>query len=140
MSDGPMRFAADDLPVGVGVQVELELFTADGDSERMSFQIVQDASANFDAGLLSVSTPLARALLGKRAGREIAYTQGDVRKVRILHVAPGTLAAPADAAEKRRAALSQALEEVARTNAEIFAASYTSKWGGYETKDREQGI
>ena len=137
MSDQQRVTPGDDLPVGVGVQVEVELFSVGG-SERLSFHIVRENAADFDAGLLSVTTPLAQALLGKRAGREIAYARGDIRRVRILRVTPGSMLISGDAAGRRQAITAQALDEVARTNAEIFAASYTSKWGGYDASDREQ--
>lgn len=120
-----------DLPVGVGVQVEIECLDEHGASERMVFQIVRENFADFDRGLLSANAPLAKALLGKRAGREVDYKMGDICKVCILAVAPGT-AAPTDAAQRRQAVLDNALETAARTNAEMFAASYTGKWGDYE--------
>jgi hypothetical protein len=138
MSDRYSETAPEDLPVGVGVQVEVELFSTDGQRERLTIQVVRDNTADFEAGLLSVNTPLAQALLGKRAGREVAYNRGDIHRVRILRVTPGRKTAPGDAAERRQALTDQALREVARTNAEIFAASYTSKWGGYDAGSREE--
>ncbi len=139
MSDRQSAIATDDLPVGVGVQVEVELLSA-GSSERLSFHIVRENAADFDAGLLSVTTPLARALLGKRAGREVAYDQGDIHSVRILRVTPASALIPDNATGRRQEITAQALHQVARTNAEIFAASYTSKWGGYDAGDREQTV
>ena len=123
-----------DLPVGVGVQVEIECMDERGASECMVFQIVRENSADFERGFLSANTPLAKVLLGKRSGREIDYQMGDIRKVRILAVTPGT-PPPADVAERRQAVLDNARRTAARTNAEMFAASYTGKWGDYEMAD-----
>ena len=42
-----------------------------------------------------------------------------------------------DAAERRQAAYDEALRKAERTNAEMFASSYGSKWGGYELDEED---
>jgi hypothetical protein len=39
--------------------------------------------------------------------------------------------------EQRQVQLQKALATVERTNAEVFAASYTGKWGDYELRTDE---
>lgn len=51
-----------DLPVGVGVQVEIECLDEHGASERMVFQIVRENAADFDRGLLSANAPRESAV------------------------------------------------------------------------------
>jgi hypothetical protein len=46
--------------------------------------------------------------------------------------AGGLAAATAeDAAERRQATLDKAAQEIAKTNAQIFASTFEGKWGGY---------
>ncbi len=118
--------------VRTGVRIELELIDERGHAEPLSLVIVREASADIDEGLIATSTPLARAILGKSAGSTVAYRQGDVHAIRILAVGDAPVDVAGDAAERRQAAVQQAVADAARTNAEIFAASYTSKWGGYD--------
>ena len=40
-----------------------------------------------------------------------------------------------DAAARRQAKLDEAVRKAEQTNAEMFASSYGSKWGGYEMPD-----
>lgn len=98
----------------------------------MVFDIVRDQFADLDRGLLSVQTPLAQAILGKRIGAVVPYRRGDIRQVRIVNVRPSQVIALENTEEQRQAQLQKALDAVERTNAEIFAASYTGKWGDYD--------
>ncbi len=79
---------------------------------------------------------MAQAIRGKFVGSEVAYNRGDIRRVRIVSVQPAqTESRAADGAERRQAVLKQALEAAARTNAEMFAASFNGKWGDYDLDD-----
>ena len=51
-----------------GATVELE---ADDGGKKVIYQIVGDAEADIKAGLISVSSPIARALVGKSVGDEV---------------------------------------------------------------------
>ncbi len=64
--------------------VDIE-YLADG--ERKTYQIVGEDEADLKAGKISVSSPIARALIGKYAG-DVAAIQapGGVREVEILDV------------------------------------------------------
>jgi hypothetical protein len=120
------------LPVGIGVHVELELVDEQGQCEPMAVDIVKAQAADLAQGFLGANTPLARALRGQTAGSEAPYVMGDIRRVRILRVTPSQTIAPADAKERRAAVLQKALSDAERTNAEMFAASFSSKWGDYD--------
>lgn len=116
----------------LGAHVAVELINDQGAAEPMAFDIVRDQFADLDRGLLSVQTPLAQAILGKRIGAVVPYRRGDIRQVRIVNVRPSQVIALENTEEQRQAQLQKALDAVERTNAEIFAASYTGKWGDYD--------
>jgi transcription elongation factor GreA len=67
-----------------GATVELE----DADSgERATYQIVGDDEADIKKGKISVSSPIARAIIGKYAGDQVeVQTPGGVRKYEVLDV------------------------------------------------------
>jgi hypothetical protein len=75
------------LQVKPGCQVEVELSGAGG-SEYLTFTLVADEQADFDAGFLGLGTPLAKTLLGKLAGQTLPYRVGDLQSVKILSVQP----------------------------------------------------
>lgn len=118
-------------PVKIGVHVALDLIDLDGNRERLALDVVADAAADFDAGLLGIGTPLGKAIAGCRAGSTAPYVRGDLRSVAIVSVRPAAVPAPAEAAERRQATLDRAAQEIAKRDAEIFASTYEGKWGGY---------
>jgi hypothetical protein len=118
--------------VDTGTHVEVELIDQQGNAELLSFDIVPEESADFEHGFLGANTPLAQAILGQCAGSVVPYHMGDIDSVPIVSVSPTQTSAPTDAAERRQAVLKKALDEAERTNAEMFAASYSSKWGDYD--------
>jgi len=55
--------------------------------EEVSYRIVGEDEANIKEGLLSVSAPIARALIGKEGGDEVSIqTPGGVKEYEILEV------------------------------------------------------
>jgi len=65
-----------------GATVELE----EG-GEPVTYQIVGDDEADIKKGKVSISSPIARALIGKVAGDEVeVHTPGGVRKYEVLEV------------------------------------------------------
>jgi hypothetical protein len=118
--------------VEVGCHVEVELIDDRGQGEFLAFDIVPEQAADFDAGRLGENTPLAQAILGHSAGSHIPYALADVQSVRILSVQPARTQAPDDAAARRQASLQKALNAIARTDAAIFASSFSGKWGDYD--------
>jgi transcription elongation factor GreA len=55
--------------------------------EERTFQIVGEAEANIDAGLLNVRSPLARALIGKDAGDTVEVrTPGGERSYEVIRI------------------------------------------------------
>lgn len=121
--------------VRVGAHVEVELIDERGAREPMAFDVVRAQFADLAQGLLGVQTPLAKAILGKPAGITVPYQMGDICQVHIIRVTAAASRTLDDADAKRATALQQALEQVERTNAEIFAASYSGKWGDYQMRD-----
>ena len=123
--------------VGIGMHVEVELIDAENKGELMAFDLVKEDLGDFDRGLVGANTPLAKAIRGKFVGSVVPYSMGDICRVRIVSVAPLEISAPTDAAERREAVLQKAREDAERTNAEMFASSFTGKWGGYSVDDSE---
>lgn len=120
------------LPVAIGAHVELELIDEQGGREPLAVDIVKAQSADLAQGFLGANTPLARAIRGLTAGSEAPYVMGDIRSVVIVRVTPSQSIAPSDARERREAVLQKALNDAERTNAEIFASSFSGKWGDYD--------
>jgi transcription elongation GreA/GreB family factor len=118
--------------VGIGTMVVIELISASGEREPMSVRIVNDQAADYDAGLIGANTPLAKALLGKFVDTTVPYGMGDIKAIHIVEIFKPAEQAPADGASRRQASYDEALRKAERTNAEMFASSYDSKWGGYE--------
>jgi hypothetical protein len=121
--------------VEFGSTVEIELINEADERERLTVTIVQEAAADLDQGLLSEKSPLARAILAKAVGTTVPYRMGDIRRVQILAARRPSTHPVADAAARRQAILQAAISKAERTNAEIFAASYSGKWGDYELQD-----
>ncbi len=126
------------LPVELGMHVEVELIAEDGSVEPMAFDVVAEGAAAIEAGLLAVSAPLVQALRGKPAGSLVAYQRGDIRRVRVLRVRPSQQPADAAAAERLRAAVEEARRKAERTNADMFASSFSGKWGDYSTDEMQE--
>ena len=128
-------------PVKVGTHVVLDLIDGQGGREQLALHVVADDAADFDAGLLGISTPLGKAIAGRRAGSVVPYQRGDLREVLIVSVRPADAPAAgsdaASAAERRQAALDKAAQEIAKTNAQIFASTFEGKWGGYNPDGME---
>ena len=118
--------------VEFGSAVTVELIDQDGDAEPMTFVIVSEGAADFDRGLLAATAPLARTILGQFVGCVVPYVMGDIRQVRIVRAERVPDLATEDLAAQRAAVLEKAREDAARTNAEIFAASFSGKWGNYD--------
>jgi transcription elongation factor GreA len=67
-----------------GATVDLEELK---DGESVTYQIVGDDEADIKKGKISVSSPIARAIIGKYAGDQVeVQTPGGVRKYEVLDV------------------------------------------------------
>ncbi len=127
-----------DLPtVEPGLLIQVELTFEDG-TERLEFVIVPDEQADFSAGFLGAGTPLAQSILGKQVDSLVPYSVGDARSVRILSISKTDKTPPKDAAARREERLRQAIEQSDRTNAMIFASSFSGKWGDYDPQGIEK--
>lgn len=121
--------------VGQDTHVEVELIDEQGNGERMEFDLVADSAADFAGGRIGAGTPLGKAIRGKFVGNVVDYSKGDICKVRILHVAPLQNKVTDDAAARRQAILNEARRKAERTNTDMFASSYSGKWGDYTTDE-----
>ena len=66
--------------------VTVDLVDVDTD-EELSYRIVGEDEADVKAGLIAFSTPIARALLGKEEGEEVAVqVPGGTRNLEVLEV------------------------------------------------------
>jgi hypothetical protein len=119
--------------VGQDSHVEVELIDDQNNSERMEFDLVAENAADFASGRIGVNTPLGKAIRGKFVGNVVDYVKGDIRKVRILQATPLQAKVPEDANARRQAILDEARRKAERTNTEMFASSYSGKWGDYNT-------
>jgi len=118
--------------ITVGCEVVVDLQDRAGKKERLKVVIVPDEAADFANGYLSEKTPLAKILLGERAGTIIPYLQDDILAIEIIAVTKLLDRPTDDAAEKRKAMMKKTLREVEDTNAMVFASSFSGKWGDYD--------
>lgn len=120
------------MQIGLGTHVEVDLIDEAGNAERMAFDLVPAKQADMGRGLLSAEAPLGKAVRGKFVDALIPYQMGDIRQIRIVSVGPREIASGIDAETRRADVLRKALDDAERTNAQIFAASYSGKWGDYD--------
>jgi hypothetical protein len=123
---------AEHLKVDIGSLVDVELVSQTGEAERLAFTLVEDKQADFGAGFLGESTPLAKAILGRTAGEGIPYQTGDLKSVRILSVRASDRVQTENVAARRQAVIQKAIKHSDYVNAMIFAGSVNSKWGDYD--------
>lgn len=120
------------IRVALGSHVEIELVDASGESERLAFDLVPDAQADFYAGFLGESTPLAQAILGHAIGDRLAYQAGGTSEVRILLVAPSTRQPSPDRAARRQEVIREAVAQSELKNVLAVATAVDNKWGDYD--------
>ena len=118
--------------VTLGTRVEAELLDEHGGVERLAFDIVPDAQADFAAGFLGVGATLARALLGRRAGEVVHYRLADVVQARIVSVAPSIRPASPDHSAARQAAIQEAVSRSDREDMVRLALTVDVKWGDWD--------
>ena len=125
------------IVVKAGMFVELELIDHIGKSEAIGVNIVEDQAADFKAGFLGIGTPLAKAILGQPVGKTLAYRVGDLRAVRIRSIKVSTVEPEGNAATRRDEVIKNAVADSDRTNAVLFASSFSGKWGDYDPEGIE---
>jgi ribosome biogenesis GTPase A len=119
---------------GLLVRIEISYQT---ESELHAFVIVPDDQADFNAGFLGESTLLAQAILGEPVGIEIPYLVGDALSVRIIEIETTNLSPSNEIASRREKKLQDVVKQIERTNAIIFASSFTGKLGDYDPEGIE---
>jgi hypothetical protein len=117
--------------IDLGMKVILDLISIDG-ADRMEVEIVEDRFADIRLGFLGISTPLAKAILGHSAGDLVPFLVEGTDDVRIIEVFPSGKALPHDVADRRQETIRKAIDQSDRTNAVIFASSFSGKWGDYD--------
>jgi hypothetical protein len=127
------------LKVGPRTHVEVELVDEAGDAERLAFDIVPDAQADFSHGFLGIGTPLAQAILGQTAGSAVPYRVGDMALARILSVTLDVHTPSTDIEAKRQAVLRQAIAQAEQVSDMAFALAVGSKWGDYDPGGTKEG-
>ena len=125
------------LVAQIGTHVVIELTDDAGGCESLEFEIVPDKLADLAKGFLGVGTPLAKAIYDQPAGRTLPYHQADIVSVHIVSVVPASTTPDADVAQEREDALRKAVEEAQRTDAIVFASSFSGKWGDYDPQGME---
>jgi len=121
--------------VDLNTQVEIEMTYTSGEQQVMNFDLVTDDQADFYAGFLGVSTPLAQAILGQRPGTSVPYPVGDVTEVKILSISPSSRQAPSDKTAQRERVIRQAVAESELKNRIAVATTVDNKWGDYDPGD-----
>ena len=116
----------------LGCLVEIELLSRSGEREHLKFDLVSDQQADYQAGFLGVSTPLAQAILGEKIGVTIPYFTDELMAVEILSIRESKRSPDTNPASRRKAALKDVQDQIEYTNAVLFAASVDTKWGEYD--------
>jgi hypothetical protein len=120
------------IPIALNCCVLVKLVEFSGETEQREFTLVTAKQADFQSGLLDENAPLARALMGHRAGEVIPYSMGDLKEIRILRVTQTLEKISTEKAEKRRKAVQKAEAQSEITNQMIFSTASGSKWGDYD--------
>ncbi len=120
------------LKVYPGRHVELELRYESGEVERLGLDVVPDAFADFDAGFLGESTPLAQSIMGRQTGDTASYQAGVRVRVKVLSVLPEWTGEPQDLSKRREDAERKAVADSDTTSIHLFASSFSGKWGDYD--------
>lgn len=124
--------------VALGTHVEIDLIADSGETERLAFDIVPDAAADFAAGFLAASTPLARAIMGRPAGTVAPYRQADIIEARIVSVRISQRSADQAAAEARQAMTQEAVARAKTDELVQLALTVNVKWGDYDPEPLTQ--
>ena len=125
--------------VKIGTRVEIELLSESGEVDRLAFDVVADAQADFASGFLGAGTPLAQALLGQPAGATVPYAVADEVEVRILSVTPSKRAPAPEVAAAREAAAKEAVSKANMEEMVRLALTVDVKWGDYDPEALESG-
>lgn len=116
----------------IGAHVEVEFVGESGASEYLEFDIVSDSEADLSSGFLGVGTPLAQAILGRRAGDMVPYRHEDILAVRILSVATSVRSPTDDVAAHRQAVIQEAINKAIFLDALRHALTVDVNWGDYD--------
>jgi len=118
--------------ISIGSKVEIILRDRSGKEERLTVVLVPPEAADFAHGFLGLNTPLAKVLLGEKAGTTIPYLKDDIYSIEIVSVTRAEMSPPSDAEQKREESLKKTMREVQDTSAIVFASSFSGKWGDYD--------
>jgi len=126
-------------PVTIGTRVEVELVDQAGGREHLAFDVVPDSTADFSAGFLGASTPLARAIVGRRAGDVVPYRRADMAEVCILAVSASKRQPNKNTPAERDAVIRNAISRSDLEDAVRLALTVNVKWGDYDPEGLASG-
>lgn len=129
---GDMKAENSEQRVQIGCWIKIDLLARSGEREHLNFDLVPDEQADYAAGFLGASTPLAQAILGEKVGITIPYFTDELMAVEILSICESTRTPEVNTASQREAVLKNAKDRIEFTNAVLFAASVDTKWGSYD--------
>jgi hypothetical protein len=118
--------------VEIGYHIEVELIYRSGEVENLEFDLVPDQLADYQAGFLSASAPLGRAILREKVGTLVPYFTEDIQAVKILSISKTTHMVNTDATTRRNVSLQKTLDQIEYRDAVLFASSADTKWGDYD--------
>jgi hypothetical protein len=117
--------------IELGMKVILDLISVEG-VDRMEVEIVEDQYADIRLGFLGSSTPLAKVIHGHIVGDTFPWVVEGTDEIKIIQVLPSGNAPPKEVADRRQKTIRSAIDQSDRTNAVIFASSFSGKWGDYD--------
>jgi len=117
--------------INLYTRVDLELVDSRGQSESLSFDLVEDTQADYYAGFLGIGTPLAKAILGQQAGSWIDYQEGDIVGIRIKAVCASSRQAE-DRSAARQDTIRRVVAESELKDRIAVATAVDNKWGDYD--------
>ena len=118
--------------VCLGCHVQLELISRSGEREFLEFDLVPDEQADYKAGFLGASTPLAISILGEKPGMTIPYFTDDLLAVEILDVTLSIRESSTTTSTNRKKNVQETKNQLEFRDALLFASSTGTKWGNYD--------
>ena len=125
--------------VSLGCHVHLELIARSGAREALTFDLVTDSQADYQAGFLGESALLARAILGESPGAVIPYFTDDLQAIEIISISDSIHKIRSETASQRQANIQEAKNQIEFRDAILFASSANTKWGGYDADGLDYG-
>jgi hypothetical protein len=118
--------------IQIGYCVAIEFISRSGNTERFTFDLVQDDKADIENGYLGISTPLGQTLIGARCGETIPYFNPEYKAIKILAIRKSNRVPGIEKTKSRKDSLQKTLRQIEYREAILFASSTDTKWGSYD--------